>query len=496
MSRFFSRVRNVAADDPGELGRLLFLFVGLPAALLLTGLIGPFQAADENAHYLRIIAITQGDILPVNSPPNAEKPAAGAFEDANAAELALNHTPLGGPKGHYSISDLRIASKLDPTERREFAQHSGSAIYPPLLYLASATGVWLARLAGLPVLWWLYIGRLANVLVASLIIQTALRRSGDAGLFLCACSLLPITIFQIATLSADALLFPLAIAFAVMVLRIQRGEADSKLECVGLAITTFVIAAGKVAYLPLAVLPAVATWDHDRVLSRRTSFFLLVAILTFLAWLAWALAVQDHVFSIRPHVEINAKAQLLGLLAHPIAGAVMLLQSMAHSTPKLVMGAVGRQLGWGDLILPAAIIYPLPFLLVGSALPAERPSPRARVLPIAAMVLTGACYFATFLLLYLQYNAVGAKEVVGVLGRYFPPLAIILLATTPRIKVSAAAIRWAWIALTAVSISTVATTLFFTWHRYWTPDSKLADAAPSGWDQTFVNSGPLAPRTL
>ena len=450
--------------DSGKLAQKLFLWIAVPSALLLCFLISPFEAADEPAHYLRMVAIANGDILPVTSPPGAEQPAAGAYVDVNAANLA--RTRFGG-SSHYSWSELDRDNRLHPTDKVKFAAHSNTAIYPPFLYVASASATALAKAAGLPVLWWLYLGRLANVVVASLITQAALRRSGDAGLFLFGSALVPVTIFQIATVSADALLLPLAIAFVVMLLRIQRHEAHSRREAVALSLTTFLICVGKVAYLPLAILPPLAARLADKRWSLRALFFVAIALLTLLVWVAWANAVQDKIFSIRPNVEIDPKAQLLGLLAHPAAGVVLFVRSMAQLTPRLVIGAVGRWLGWGDLIMPAWLIYPIPFLLAAAAVPAESPSIRRTTLTIATLAAVIMCYCAIFLLIYLQYNEVGAPNVVGVNGRYFTPLAIIILSMTPRLRISKPHSRQIWLCATAVALVSAFTTLISSQQHYW-----------------------------
>lgn len=460
--------QHVADTGLGGRAHVLFLFIAVPAVLLLCFLTGPFEGADETAHYLRMVAVADGNFLPVVSPSGAPKKSAGAYEDSGAALMAMHAQDTSGYSlHHYSWPKIQAESKATITRRLIFAPHSNTAIYPPFLYAASAATTFVAEREGLRPLWWLYLGRLANALVGIAIVYTALRKAGDANLFLFVAAVLPVTLYQFATLSADALLFPLLIAFAVLLLKMQRDETQTRAETFALSVITVVACAGKVAYLPLAILPPIAARLADRSWSRRALFFTGVAVTSVFVWAAWAFAVRDEIFSIRPNMEIDPKAQLEGLIAQPARAAELFLRSAAKLTPRLAIGSVGARLGWGDLSLPSWLIYPLPFLLAASALPADYPEPRSKSMTRATLFAAVACYWAIFLLIYLQFNAVGARRIEGLQGRYFTPIAIVALALTPRLQVGRAHMRGVWVCMVSFAVISTATTLVFVERLYW-----------------------------
>jgi uncharacterized membrane protein len=465
--------RVLEAFDPAHLNsprlaQMLFLWIGAPTALLLCFLIGPFEAADEAAHFLRSVAISEGHFVPEVSPADAPKKAAGASVSTNASVLTRDFEKIRNtPEHRYSLAEIEREDALRATSPVRFAAHSNTAIYPPFLYIASSLAAFFARLAGFPLLWWLYLGRLANAVVAILIIRASLGRSGDASLFLFASALLPITLFQVATLSADALLFPLLIAFAAMTLAIERGEETSRSEVVLLGATTLFLCAGKVAYLPFAVLPPLAARLADRRWSERASILFAAAFLATGTWIAWALVVDGKVFSIRPNIEIDPKAQLQLLASHPLASARFFLHQMVTLSPKLVIGAVGTRLGWGELHLPSWLIYPLPFLLIAAAIPAESPGRRIRAMTVASVATAIACYCAIFLLIYLQYNAVGAAQIGGVQGRYFTPVALLILSQTPKMRTAPQHMAKIWACAAALATLTSIVTLLLVVRQYW-----------------------------
>jgi uncharacterized membrane protein len=476
------RMSELVTRDPGKLAQQLFLWIAVPTSLCLCFLIGPFQAADESAHYLRASAIADGEILPVDSPPNAVKLAAGAYEDTNAARLALGQVGIGGASGHYSLSEVRQVSQLHATGKQVFAEHSNTAIYPPPLYIVSATAMAFAKAVDLPVLWWLYFGRIANAVLAVFIIQAALRRSGDASLLLFVGATLPISLFQISTISTDALLFALAIALVVMLKRIILNEVRSGGENVVLAATTFVISIGKIAYLPFVALPIVASWLTKKRFSNQVLFFIAAAILIVIVWLTWAWIVRDKIYSIRPNIEIDAKAQLWWILGHPWSSVLLFAKSMVQSIPKLAIGSVGRWLGWGDLIMPPWLTYFLPFWLVISAIPSANSNRVARCWTLAVLGISAICYLSTFFLIYLQYNEVGAASIVGVQGRYFTLLAILSLAFMPRLQFSRQRMAKIWSVAATVALISSVTTLISAQQRYWTsePTSQLESRSGAG----------------
>jgi uncharacterized membrane protein len=190
-------------------------------------------------------------------------------------------------------------------------------------------------------------------------------------------------------------------------------------------------------------------------------------ITTIILWAAWAVAIRNDVFSIRPGIEIDPQAQLLALVSHPGRSVVFFVKEMAILSPKLALGSVGAKLGWGELGLPAWFIYPVPFFLTAAALSSERPERRSTALIVAALLVGLACYVAIFLLLYLQFNAVGAAQIEGVNGRYLTPLAILLFALCPKLNLRPAQILWAAGSVAFFGFLSVVLTLSFVWLRYW-----------------------------
>jgi uncharacterized membrane protein len=468
LARFVQLAGSNGVDSP-RIAQRLFLAIGAPTILLLCFITGPFEVGDEPAHYMRMVSVADGHWLPVVSPPDAPKKAAGTYEDAAVAGMASRSQDVVGWYKHpHSIAELREKSAVRESGKIAFAAHYES-VYPPFLYAGSSAATVVARGAGVPPFWWLYLGRLANALIAILIVQAALRRAGDVSLAMFACAMLPMNLYMFASLSTDALLLPLVFAFSVMLMSIARGEIQSRSAQLALAVSTIFVCVGKVAYLPFALLPPLTMRLVDRRWSRRAMWSVAVALLAFALWLGWAAIVQDKIFSIRPNIQIDAKAQLAHLLSEPLASVRFFLHWMIALTPRLIIDAVGSKLGWGDLHLPFWQIYPLPFLILASALFDEKPDARLPLLAFGAAVTALICYCAVFLLLYLQYNAVGAPNIDGVQGRYFLPLVILLLCVTPRMKVSAARMGTIWRSAAILAGSSSVITLVAAYLRYWGP---------------------------
>lgn len=461
-----------ATDRTARLCARVFLLAGLPCLLLLALVTGPMGVPDEGAHFLRAVAIAEGGVLPLvrrDAPPGLIEPrSAGGMVDAGAEALQRNvpFDSLHDARYKLTRADMATLAAIPATGTAIYARHSNTAIYPPLLYAVPAVVIAVADAVGAAPLAWLYAARLVNALLAGLLLWWAIGRARDAAPFLLVGATLPVMLFQGASVSADALLLPLVAVFASILVRLSARIATSRRENGMAAIATAVVAIGKVAYLPLAVLPPLAARLADGRWSPRARTLLAAAVAALVLWLGWAAIVQGKVFSIRPDVLVDPTAQLRGMLAEPIDSARFVGYTMIRSAWYYLRRSVGMQLGWGEIEFPTAFTMAALAMLFLSAIPTASRDRRSIPLLGAALVAALVSYVAVFALIYMQFNAVGAPEIVGVQGRYLTPLLLVLLALTPRLPVGrrmaiGVGVIAGWSVLSAV------TTLWTVYARYW-----------------------------
>src|SRR5581483_334070 len=180
-----------------------FLVVALGAGVIFVVFVPPLQAPDELAHFFRIYQVSTGQAVSstykyektstVGGPlPQSVKQFGYAMEIAGGRSLSFRwvlhsrHTPL---RPHVM----------------DTAQFAGSALYTPLPYIPQAIGIGAGRLLDAPPLILFYLGRLANLVAYTGLVYLAIRLIPVGKWGFVVITLLPTTLTQAASVSADTM---------------------------------------------------------------------------------------------------------------------------------------------------------------------------------------------------------------------------------------------------------------------------------------------------
>ena len=451
----------------------VYLWIAAPVLILLCFLTQPLHSLDEPAHFLRVVQLSGGSVLPVLGP---DRKSTGSYEEAGTRKFA-------GFYGTGYENYRQWQNKVTPSElsalyaitngkaNKQFIQHSNTTIYFPIVYAAPVAAVYVARMITDRPLVWLYVGRLANALVGAALTYLVLRHATRGQFLFFAAALLPITLFQMAALSADSLLVPAAMALALIFGRVIEGRSLSAAEWVAAVLAGAFVGLGKFAYLPLVVmLPLVAVLVRRR-FDRCVIGVGLATAAIVIVWVLWSARIHNLVFTMRQDdvaSKINVQAQISLILAHPLVFAKALLKALGLGKLKTYFFSLsGGVIGWFDVWL-ASPITALNFIVLTATFLVDY---RARTAPM--IVRSGiylaclASFIAIFLLLYLQWNAVGANDIDGVQGRYFLPLLPFVCVATPSLVLARDKLRLFSFALVAWGCFSAAVTVFYVTHRYW-----------------------------
>jgi uncharacterized membrane protein len=163
----------------------------------------PLQVPDEGLHFFRGEAIAGGHLLPNG---------AGKPDSAHVAQgiqtLVFVMT---------TSRDWRLASTI-PLEPVKQPVVQFPAWYTPLPYAPQALAAAVCNALNVRPLAAFYAGRLANLLAALALVAAAMRAAPKLATIAGATALLPMTLFELASWSADALTIALAILFTALLL--------------------------------------------------------------------------------------------------------------------------------------------------------------------------------------------------------------------------------------------------------------------------------------
>ena len=382
------------------------------------------MVADEDAHFLRAYQVSEGGLVSYKSPDGTS---CGGLLPQSLAD-AIANMPVGvifHPEVKYDTSYI-FASLRKPLNlgRRSFLDFKNTALYSPVPYLPQALGIAVGRAFGLPAVALMYCGRIANLFICMNLLTLAIRIFPVQRWALSLSVLVPMSLFQLASLSADGPTIALAFIYIAMVWRLAliKDQLPTRPYIITLTIIGVALALTKTAYLPVVgLILVVPSHKYPTGLLRKikvSAAILGASVATVGIWTIVAKSLYIPKLS-----DVNPDLQMAFVREHPgdflnALGNTVRVYGIAHFSQMF-----GKFLGWLDAKIPYVYLRPIILgilVLAISESPVDAlPQWWARVwswlLWIATGVLTG-------LLLFLSWTKIGANLIEGIQGRYFLPI--------------------------------------------------------------------------
>lgn len=415
-----------------------FLVAGGFFGLLVLIILPLMQAPDEQSHFYRAYQLAD---LQLKSDQFTNGSGGNLPAALQSTVMVLMGTSSGQPiAGHpaqqFSLETLNGLKDVHVDSRTLAPTHfEGAALYSPVAYIPQVTAVWLGKAANLPVVWLMYLVRFVNLAAWLLLIYAAIRLTPVGKWALVLFALLPATVAQTGSMSADVMTNGLAFILIALFMRLIASTKPIDRPTLGLiGVVAVSLALCKTGFAPLALLFLLV--PVARFGSRKVYLIFNGAVLgaAVLAALLWARFVQDLVpymaKAFRPGDPIDMAAQLHGLVAHP----TLLPKVLANTFVSNLSDPLYRQfigiLGWLDAPMPLWAVL-VGFAVLGSGLYVIAKQGKApllnswRRLAVAGLAIVIAIIVAV--LLYLTVTPVGQTYIDGLQGRYFLPAVLLLV---------------------------------------------------------------------
>jgi hypothetical protein len=403
-----------------------FFLLALLTGWLLAGVLPPGQAADEQAHAIRVDALSRGQIL-----GHREGDRGGVTAPSTLLDVAAV-TPFGHAQARAEQDKADAVRWGKPAQ---FFDLGTIATYFPAVYAPAAIGVAAARAVRATPAEAFRAGRLVNLATFALLGAGALAVARRGRALVAVVLLLPMSLGLAASLSGDGILIGLAALAAACA---TRGDSRGWWAATGLVT---LIGLTKLPYAPLLlvlVAPARPRWPVR----------LGVAALSAGLMLGWAGYNQAEVMGIvgwppyeagplwpgppRSFDRFDSAAQLQVLAADPTRAATLPAQVLAQN-PWIWRQMIGV-LGWLAIEMPGWVysMWTGALALAAAGLLAERgTAPAPAMLGLLGIALSA---WAIMLAQYLGWTQVGAAVIEGVQGRYFLPLLPFLAVGIPCLR--------------------------------------------------------------
>ncbi|MEL7671597.1 DUF2142 domain-containing protein [Methanobacterium sp.] len=398
-----------------------FLIIGLIYGLGFLIATPAFQVPDEYEHFYRSLYVSEGHIVP-------EK--LGNLSGVYVPESVKFTSDTVNQEWYTFLQDRDNKTNLAPllhlpfnSKNMVFEDISRIAVitYSPVPYLVSAFAIDLGKLFNLAPLVLMYIGRLANLLVWIFLTYLAIKITPVHKWVFFMLALLPMTIFEAASLSADS--FLLGISFLIIAIFFKYAFDDNKKrigfkEVYILGILLLLVGLAKSNYILLLFLifliPAQKFGNRkNRILVTGSLFLVVVAVVGI-----WNLIVNGLYAPIIPQVSISG--QIIYLLGDPFRFPYLLINTFISRGLSYQFLFVGNF--WLDIPLPTwwlgfYLITIIPVALLDKSM--VNITKNQKLISAATFILNAIIACA---LVYITWTPVGQNVIDGIQGRYFIPI--------------------------------------------------------------------------
>ncbi|MCU1349088.1 MAG: hypothetical protein JWO56_2118 [Acidobacteria bacterium] len=392
-------------------------------AALLLGLIylvvtPPGRVPDEPGHFWHAQAIVRGHFAP---------PHRHAVDLVPLPTGMMTLFWVMRAEGHkLTAADFKLAASIPHEPYSPHATPTFPTHYTPLAYVPQTAVALLARMTGMTPFRELYLGRIVNLLTTLALIAVAMKVAPRYATLFLVTALLPMTLYELASWSADAPAIGLGILFCAFML--EPPEATPRMIA-AVAATAVLLSLSKPAYFLVALLALFRPTPRRIAIAALAATAVGIPIAMAYANYAW--------YNVRVGFHVDPDEQLRCLIDAPGHFVRVIVNDLRGNGAGYVDELIGR-FGWLDVRLPKAIAWLEAALLAAVGLTAAPPIDlRRRLATIAILIATFLGIVASQ---YLTWTVVCADYIDGVQGRYFLPILPLALAAlalpSPRWRIS------------------------------------------------------------
>lgn len=385
-----------------------FFIMIMCAAIFLSALIPHGQSPDEPAHLKRAYTFSHGQVF-----AQTISGTTGGYVDTGL--LRFIEKSVRFRHNQQLTKSLQVEFKsLKFTGEKSFTDFPTHALYFPISYFPQALGFRIGELFGMSVWNTLTLIRLLCAFTVLGFVYSSFRIIGlnTIAMFLLT---MPMTLFQMASPSTDAMHFSMVMVIASLYLKLSYDGFD-RTKLIWLGILIFVLATHRINFYPLALLPLVLYMKNQ---SKEYLFSALILSISIVAWIA--LAMMTVKLGHRPNGMFPI---LLYYITHPFETVKIFYQTFTHSgLLQFYANSFIGQLGWLDYSMPKSFYRNTGiFLLLMLILCVDVRRVKNHFLEIGMGLII---FFFTYFILLVQWTPFpGATIIKGIQGRYLIPICI------------------------------------------------------------------------
>ncbi len=393
---------------------IIALFIIITYGILIVFIMPILDSPDEPTHFNRAELTSRLNLVPVTSSESTYEILSSVIDLQNSNQLSVINSVEDEKSINYTYSNLSI-------------NVAAGNIF--IGYVFSAIGINLAKSLNLNVIWMLWIGRLFNLIVYSIISSVAIWQTPKFKVQFLIVSTIPMAIFQAASISTDGFVYSLsffAIALFLKLLDAAQYSVSIK-KTIPFIVSIIVVGLLKLPYFLLVLLifcvPKEKFSFKKSMIVRVGFVFGCLAIALIWYYITTKIYIpQNNQLEYLSKKNISTLSQLIFCLKNPLQFLKIVFLSILNDFQIRLYGFFS--FGWLEYSIPK--IVPIYFLYFGIStllIPVEmrlKWKERLGVIIIAFLVV-----FTFYSVLYISWTPVGSNIVEGIQSRYFIPLLLL-----------------------------------------------------------------------
>lgn len=337
-----------------------------------------------------------------------------------------------------AIEAWKYSATTHDSNEIEFTYNAPTAVYSPIQMMPQAIGIFLSRHIGLDVYTQGMFGRLGNLIFFIVLGYFSIKIIPYRKNFLLLFLLSPKIMYLSATMSGDIFTNSIIIFYISYILKLkyENKTLTKKKLMIPLLLAPFV-AICKTIYLPVCFLVGILPTNCFKNNKRRIAYIISVIIISIATSLAWIKLSNSISFS--SDLDTLPSQQIKYVKENPIEFIGVLIRGVCNNSINWSEDIVGGYMEWGSAFSQPEIISIIVYVLFAISILLDKENEKKIKLKVNEIVLISLICLIVIAgalsAMYINwtplYAGVGGLEIVGVQGRYFVPIVLLISLLMP-----------------------------------------------------------------
>lgn len=409
-------------------GRFVFLLI-LSFGTLLSVVVPPMHTYDEKEHLYKAFSVSEGNLFFSNGDEiSLPKGLTDIYDDVPV---------LDG--GYYSYEEAKeytakyLTKESATLERKKMNSTASSYLFVP--YLFEAGGILVAKVLGLPALFYIWFARLSNVIVYALLILLVARKMPRNKYLLLFFAAQPVLLYGSASAGFDSVMMGFLFLGLTTIYDVRMNRRKLKTsEFLTILFSFLFVLVSKVTYAPILLFFLLLKKENFSDKKQRIIYTTVISVVMFLLALITYSYGNSRGMDQWPIEGVDTAAQMRAIIHNPLGYLKVVVDYFSERTIEYTQD-IFMSLGYLKPMNAFVVLVDIGILIFLSIFDIRQkdqeiesfyfsiPEKLITYFSIICMIVLSATA------LYITFNPVGSLSVNGFQPRYFWPIVLPLLMT-------------------------------------------------------------------